>query len=237
MTTHLILILSNTKKNLSHWGQAVERNVRASWEAFFFCGHERMSHRQMKKEMKRPLLWGTQWRPGNDVPEVWFLLETFDTPKSYPKIAKIIIIFSGSWRFFLLGPAHISPGILMAPPSVAWTLARLFIPGWLEDFRCTPLRDVRGSSTGGRKQLVYRALLKSSSVSFYKISAEPHFCVKQDNFSAGSMGFELGTDAMCSAVERYWKWALPAEGFSFNNLVFSLQFLWAQSENFCQPGL
>lgn len=118
MTTHLILILSNTKKNLSHWGQAVERNVRASWEAFFFCGHERMSHRQMKKEMKRPLLWGTQWRPGNDVPEVWFLLETFDTPKSYPKIAKIIIIFSGSWRFFLLGPAHISPGILMPPPHL-----------------------------------------------------------------------------------------------------------------------
>lgn len=121
--------------------------------------------------------------------------------------------------------------------SVAWTLARLFIPGWLEDSRCAPLRDLRGSSTGGRKQLVHRALLKSSSVSFYKISAEPHFCVKQDNFSAGSMGFELGLDAMCWGVERHGKWALPAEGFRFNNLVFSLQFLWAQSENFCQPGL
>lgn len=163
--------------------------------------------------------------------DIWHTKELPQNCKDYYNIFRKLKIF------FLLGPAHISPGILMAPPSVAWTLARLFIPGWLEDFRCAPLRDMRGSSTGGRKQLVYRAFLKSSSVSFYKISAEPHFCVKQDNFSAGSMGFELGTDAMCSAVERYWKWALPAEGFSFNNLVFSLQFLWAQSENFCQPGL
>lgn len=170
----------------------------------------------------------------------WSLVFTGDiwhTKELPPNCKDYYNIFRKLKFFFLLGPAHISPEILMAPRSVAWTLARLFIPGWLEDFRCAPVRDVRGSSMGGRKQLVYRALLKSSSVNFYKISAEPHFCVKQDNFSAGSMGFELGTDAMCSGVERYWKWALPAEGFSFNNLVFSLQFRWAQSENFCQPGL
>lgn len=148
MTTHLILILSNTKKNLSHWGQAVERNVRASWEAFFFCGHERMSHRKMKKEMKRPLLWGTQWRPGNDVPEVGFLLETFDTPKSYPKIAKIIIIFSGSWRFFFVRTCSYQPWDTYGPPICGLDTCTLVHP-WL-----TGRLQVR--STEGRERQLHR---------------------------------------------------------------------------------
>lgn len=53
--------------------------------------------------------------------------------------------------------------------------------------------------------------------------------------------YEAGIRAWgVSAVKRYWKQALPVEGFSFNYTVFSLQLLWPKEGIFvyldCDPN-